>query len=66
MIIGDIWSNLIVDFVVVVDVVVEMLMGYRWGQIVNRHGAHFVELDSCEIYTLAIELPNPKRPERQQ
>ena len=52
---------------VVVDYAVEFLvvelLGYRWGQIVNRRDVHYVVLDFYEIYTLVKVLLNLKRPE---
>ena len=58
------YLDLVVDYVVdfVVFLVVELL-GYRWGQIVNRHDVSFVELDSYEIYRLVKVLLNLERPE---
>lgn len=72
MIIVDIMSSLYYDLVVDLNVVVVVavnlvveLLGYRWGQIVNRHDVHFVVLDFYEICTLARVLLNLKRPETQ-
>lgn len=60
----DYCGDLVVDYAVdsVVFLVVELL-GYRWGQIVNRRDVHCVVLDFYEIYILVKVLLNLKRPE---
>lgn len=58
---GDLVVDYVVDFVVVYLVV--ELLGYRWGQIVNRLDVHYVVLDFYEIYILVKVLLNLKRPE---
>lgn len=75
MIIGDTRSflDLVVDFLVVAVTVDLMLLlavrfvveflGYRWGQIVNRHDVRYVVLDFYEICILAKVSLNLKRPE---
>lgn len=44
--------------VVVVDDVVDYDVGYRWGQIVNRHDVYYVAQDYYEKYKLERELLN--------
>jgi len=60
----DYCGDLVVDYAVdfAVFLVVELL-GYRWGQIVNRRDVHYVVLDFYEICILVKVLLNLKRPE---
>lgn len=44
--------------VVAVDCVVDFDVGYRWGQIVNRHDVYFVAQDYFEISILERVLLN--------
>jgi hypothetical protein len=57
----DYCGDLVVDYAV--EFLVVELLGYRWGQIVNRRDVHYVVLDFYEIYILVKVLLNLKRPE---
>lgn len=46
---------IVVTFVVGFD---DGSVGYRWGQIVNRHGVCFAALGSYDRYILVIKLLN--------